>query len=344
MERTMMTSREIFTRTLQHQPVERLPRDLWAVPYIGMFRRDEWNQILEKYPVDLAGAGGFHYGKSPYAKGEMGHIGSYVDEFGAVWEALEDGVAGEVKDPIIKTMKDLDNYRLPWEMLDDAFIDEKESLRAYKETDKFVTSGSYVRPFERLQFLLGSEQLFYYIADEDPIFLKLLERLHEFNVKDIKISASLAADGVRYMDDWGSQTALLISPAAWRKHFKPLYREYCDIIHKAGKFVFFHSDGHTREIIDDLVELKVDAFNTQLFCMDIEELGRKYTGKITFWGELDRQHILPFGSEEDVRASVRRLGKAFLAKQRSGLVAEMSWETVTPMRNIAAAFDEFGKL
>jgi predicted Zn-dependent peptidase len=38
----------------------------------------------------------------------------------------------------------------------------------------------------------------------------------------------------------------------------------------------------------------------------------KYLGKITFWGELDRQHILPFGTEEDVRESVRRIKKALL--------------------------------
>ena len=339
-----MTGREIFTRTLRHEPVERLPRDLWTVPYIGMYRRDEWERVLAMYPVDLTGAGGFHYGESPYVKGEAYRKGSYTDEFGAVWEVLEDGVTGEVKDPIIKTMKDLDSYKLPWEMLDEAVTDMPESIRAYKETDLFVTAGSFVRPFERLQFLRGSEQLFYDIADADPIFLKLLDMIHEFNIRDMKISSALAADGVRFMDDWGSQRALLISPAAWRKYFKPLYKEYCDIIHKAGKFVFFHSDGYTAEIIDDLIEVGVDAFNTQLFCMDIEELGRKYAGKITFWGELDRQIILPFGSEEDVRASVRRLGKAFLSERRSGLVAEMSWETKTPMCNIVAAFDEFGKL
>jgi len=339
-----MTNRERFVKTLQHQPVDRIPRDLWTVPYINIYRQDEYERLVNKYPMDSTGAAGLQYGKSPYEKGEAFRLGSYTDEFGAIWEVLEDGIAGEIKDPIIKTLDDLNNYRLPWEMLDEAVFDEELSKKHYKETDLFVKHGTYVRPFERLQFLRGSEQLFYDIADEDTIFLKLKDMIHEFNLRELHMVCKLSADGIQFSDDWGTQRSLLISPAAWRKHFKPMYKEYCDIIHKAGKFVFFHSDGHTEAIMDDLVELGVDALNTQLFCMDIEALGKKYTGKIAFRGEPDRQSILPFGSKEDVRAGVRRLESSFLAKQRSGLIAQFSWETVTPYENADAAFDEFNHL
>ncbi|GIX07793.1 MAG: hypothetical protein KatS3mg115_2196 [Candidatus Poribacteria bacterium] len=101
------------------------------------------------------------------------------------------------------------------------------------------------------------------------------------------------------MDDWGSQTALLISPAQWREFFKPLYADYCRILHAADKFVFFHSDGHIEAIYGDLIEIGVDAINSQLFCMNIERLGRLYRGKVTFWGEIDRQGVLAFGTPQD---------------------------------------------
>ena len=109
------------------------------------------------------------------------------------------------------------------------------------------------------------------------------------------------------MDDWGSQKALLVSPDMWREIFKPMYKDYCDILRKKKKYAFFHSDGHIRAIYPDLIEIGVDAVNSQLFCMDIEELDREFGGRITFWGEIDRQHVLPFGSEEEVRAAVRRV-------------------------------------
>jgi len=307
-----------------------------------MFRKEEVDRLLAMYPRDIAYPSGLHYGASRYCTGEPYRIGRYTDEFGAVWEVLEDGVAGEVKDPILKTPGDLDQYRLPWELLDEAVYADQTS--AYKATDKYVLGGTFVRPFERMQFLLGTEELFVQIATEDPMFLRLRDMLHEFNLKNVQLVASLAVDGVQFMDDWGSQRALLISPDAWRKYYKPMYKEYCEIIHSKGKHVFFHSDGYTEAIIGDLIEIGVDALNTQLFCMDIEKLAETHGGKIAFWGEMDRQYILPFGTPEEVRQSVRRLGNALLKEKRTGLIAQFSWETVTPFENAAAAFEEFSRL
>ena len=53
----------------------------------------------------------------------------------------------------------------------------------------------------------------------------------------------------------------------------------CDILHAHGKSVFFHSDGHIESIFPDLVEIGVDAVNSQLFCMDIEKLGERFPGQ-----------------------------------------------------------------
>lgn len=334
-----MTSRERTIRALSHEPVDRLPRDLWTVPYMQMYRNDELERFYKKFPLDIGGSPEFRYGASRYTKGGQFRKGVYTDEFGSVWEALEEGITGEIKNPIIKTPRDLDNYRLPWEILDDAVGDGASG--AYKASDKYILQGTYVRPFERMQFLLGSEEFFIQIATEGELFLRLREMLHEFNLKNMKLAASQAADGVSFMDDWGTQIALLISPAAWRKYFKPMYKEYCDIIHSKGKHAFFHSDGHTREIIGDLVEIGVDALNTQVFCMNMEELGDKYAGKIAFWGELDRQNILPFGTPDEVRQSVRRYINALTKGKKTGVIAELSWETVTPYENVDAAYEEF---
>jgi len=335
--------RELVRKVLMREEVERLPRDLWSVPYIPMFRQDELARFFAQYPMDLTGPAGIAFGNSRYSAGTP-YIKNqkYTDEFGCEWEVLEDGVAGEIKNPIIKTQFDLDSYKMPWEILDG--MKWENQTQAYKDTDLFVVCGSHVRPFERLQFMRGSEQLFIDIALEDPVFLKLKDMLHEFYVRELKLLAPLALDGISFIDDWGSQKSLLISPEAWRKHFKPMYQEYCDIIHSFGKFVFFHSDGHTEAIYDDIVEIGVDAYNSQLFCMDIEKLAEKYKGKITFWGELDRQNILPFGTEEEVRESVRRIKRAMLTPKRTGFIAELSWETVTPLSNVIAAYDEFDKI
>jgi len=298
-------------------------------------------KFLQRFPLDITMDSGVKYGNSRYSGGVYGRIGSYVDAFGCERRMLEDGVAGEVKDPRIKTKTDLDDYELPVELLDGA--DFSGQLEAYKSTDLFVCGGTLVSPFERMQFLRGTEQLFIDIATEDPIFFRLREMLHEFFLLDIKMMSERAVDGVLFVDDWGTQRSLLISPEAWRKFFKPMYREYCEIIRASGKFVFFHCDGYIEAILDDLVEIGVDALNAQLFIMDAEKIGAKYARKLTFWGDLDRQGSLSFGTEDEVRADVRRLLKAVAPVKKTGFIAHTEWETTIPYANIAAAYDEFDR-
>jgi hypothetical protein len=149
-------------------------------------------------------------------------------------------------------------------------------------------------------------------------------------------------DALVMMDDWGSQNSLLISPATWRRVFKPMYAEYTKIAHEAGKKFFMHSDGYINDIYEDLIEIGVDAINSQLFCMDIEDIGRRCRGKITFWGEIDRQHILPHGTTEEVRAAVRRVHTNLW--QNGGCIAQFSFEGETSLANADAAFDEWQRL
>ena len=82
----------------------------------------------------------------------------------------------------------------------------------------------------------------------------------------------------------------------------------------------------------------VDALNSQLFCMDIEEIGRKYKGQITFWGEIDRQYVLPFGQPAEVRQAVRRVRQA-LDPGNGGIIAQCEWGKFDPKENIEAVFE-----
>ncbi len=60
-------------------------------------------------------------------------------------------------------------------------------------------------------------------------------------------------------------------------------------------------------IIPDLIEIGLDVLNpVQPACMDPVKLKQEYGDRLCFWGSLDEQHTLPFGSPEDVRQEVRQ--------------------------------------
>jgi uroporphyrinogen decarboxylase len=200
-----------------------------------------------------------------------------------------------------------------------------------------LAGAGLARPFERMQFLRGTEKLFIDFAYGTKEVLQLRDLVHAYFTRELELWAKTDVDAIGFMDDWGTQERLLISPRMWRELFKPLYADYCEIIHGAGKLVFMHSDGHIAAIYPDLIEIGVDALNSQLFCMDIEALAQ-YRGQITFWGEIDRQYLLPFGSVEDVKAGVRRVRQA-LDNGSGGVIAQCEWGLDVPEENVRAVFE-----
>jgi uroporphyrinogen decarboxylase len=300
-----------------------------------MFRKDELDALLQRFPSDLVGPE-FKYGPGERQQGIPYVVGSYADEWGCVWHVGEPGVVGEVKEPPLADWSALAHFKPPYEILEEA--DFGQVNRSCAETDRFVLAWTTVRPFERMQFLRGSEALYMDLGYETAEMLQLRDMVHEFFLRELDMWVKTDVDGIEFMDDWGAQRTLLISPKQWRALFKPLYKDYCDLIHSAGKFAFFHSDGHITDIYPDLIEIGVDAVNSQLFCMDIEELGRRFRGQITFWGEICRQDILPFGTPDDVRAAVRRVRIA-LDDGRGGVFAQCEWGIGVSAENVATVFE-----
>ena len=336
----MMTGRERVKAALTFNHPDRVPRDLWALKYVTFARKSEYQDVLNEFPMDTISA------DADYLPSDRGlpyypEPGYYTDHWGCVWHVGEPGVIGEVKHPALPDWSGLAHFQPPWERLRGRKFDSVSRL--YESTERFVFSEWTAAPFERMQFLRGTESLFMDMAYGTKEVRDLLQMVHEYNLEDIRQWSSADVDGIIFADDWGSNQNLLISPRMWRELFKPLYKEYVDLIHAGGKFAFYHSDGQISSIYGDLVEIGIDALNSQLFVMDIEELGRKYSGKITFWGELDRQHILPFGTPEDVQAAIQRLRKA-LWREDGGCIAQLEWGKNDPRENVQAAFQAWSDI
>ena len=331
----IMTERDRVIAALNFSKPDRVPRDLWVLSYIEIFHKEKLDKLLEKYPGDIEKA--TENALAADAKLErLSKIGPYTDDWGSVWYVGEPGVIGEVKEPALPDWSKLDKYQPPWDLIKNRDIDFIN--RTCDKSDKFMISDISARPFERIQFVRGSENVYLDLAYDSKEFRKLLEMIHEFFLKDVTNWAESNVDAVFLMDDWGGNDSLLISPAMWRTMFKPLYKEYCDIIHKAGKYVFYHVDGFIEPIFGDLIEVGMDAINSQLFCMNIESLAEKYKGKVTFWGEIDRQRILSFGTTDEVHQAVQRVRNA-LDDDSGGVIAQCEWGTNDPQENIEAVLE-----
>lgn len=336
-----MTPRERTLRCLERDHPDRPPRHTWWLPIaeiehgVAAIRafKDKWPDDIGMPGVPVPALQALRKG-DPYAEG------IYIDEWGCEFENIQAGIIGEVKTPLLDDWSKLDDLKLPEVCLT---VDIGAVNAACRASDKFLLSDAFPRPFERLQFLRGAEDVYMDLGEEAPELRELLARIHGLYCRELELWAKTGVDGLVFIDDWGSQDRLLISPNQWREWFKPLYRDYINIAHAAGKRCFMHSDGNISAIYDDLIEIGLDAVNSQLFCMDMEDIGRRYKGRIAFWGEIDRQRILPSGSEAETRAAVRRVADA-VYDPAGGVFAQFEFGAACRLENAHAVHDEWSRI
>ncbi len=333
-----MNPRELVRRTLEFDAPARVARQLWVLPWAEQRYPEALAKLRERYPDDLVSSPAF-YRKNPRGEGNRYLAGRSVDEWGCVFENIQQGVIGEVKKPILGEWEDVDQVRIPVERLS---VDVDEVNAFCRSTDRFVIAGCCPRPFERLQFIRGTVNLLMDLMDRPPELFTLLQRIHLFYCKEMELWAGTEVDALFIMDDWGSQDTLLIDPALFRELFKPLYKTYIDIAHGAGKYFFMHSDGHILDILPDLEEIGLGAVTSPIFCMGLEELGHRFRGKLTFWGEMDRQHLLPNGTVREIHEAALKMKETLY--DGGGLIAQCEFGLNARPENVLAFYEALARI
>jgi uroporphyrinogen-III decarboxylase len=101
--------------------------------------------------------------------------------------------------------------------------------------------------------------------------------------------------------------------------------------------VAYHTDGKVDPIIPELIEIGLDVLNpVQPASMDPALLKEKYGDRLCFWGTIDEQYTLPFGSPSDVEVEV--LERLRTVGQEGGLILSPTHHVQldTPLENFWA--------
>jgi uroporphyrinogen decarboxylase len=333
-----MNSRELVRRTLEFASPLSVPRQAWILPWAEEHYPAEVAKLRAEFPDDLVAAPALYRVPLPVI-GSRYEKGIYIDEWGCRFTNIHGGVIGIVREPLVREWDDLSRFRTP----DAPLAVDCEAVNSFcRSTDRFILAGTLVRPFERLTFIRTMEQAMIDLAEQPPELGDLLGRIHAHYLKEVEAWARTDVDAIVLMDDWGTQYRMMVAPDLWRRIFKPLYREYNEIARRHGKYVFMHSDGYITDIIADLIEVGVNALNSQIKCMGAVELGRRFRGRITFWGEMDRQELLAFGSVEEVRRAVGEMRASLYAN--GGVIAQCEFGPGAQPENVLEVFRAWREL
>ncbi len=284
-----MTSYEIVRRAIEFGRPERLP-----------IRFGELG-VDDTYWVNVTAARGWQ----PRQAGE--------DEWGCFWQKPPEGSGisnmGQPTGHPLRSLDAMDEIAWP-DPTDEARYQGIESALA-NAGEKYVLTGVAFTLFERMHFLRGMPELFVDMHENPRGVHELAERVLEFPIRvarEIGRRFRGRVHGFTMTDDWGTQQAAFLSMPMWREFFEARYRRLFDAIHDAGMHAWMHSCGHINDVIGGWIDCGLDVVNLQQpRNLGIEEIGRRYRGRICFESLCDIQTTLPRGNEREIREEAASL-------------------------------------
>lgn len=214
--------------------------------------------------------------------------------------------------PLAKAqISDLDKYE--WPTPDESIVSKaaKRAKELSKNTDYAIfttTPGLY----EKAWYLTGLDRLLRAWATDLEFVKKILDKVLEVLITYYDIYLNKVGeylDVVQFYDDLGGQDRPIFNPKLYRRILKPRHAELVRYIKSKSKVkVAHHCDGVLRPFLNDIIETGVDIINpVQVSASgneNTEALKQDYGEKISFWGAIDTQKVLPFGTTEQVQQEV----------------------------------------
>ncbi len=221
-----------------------------------------------------------------------------------------------------------------------------ESARLRAASDRAIV-GMYGTVVENAQGILGWDELFVRIVEDEDLARHFLDRLTDSLLEGLKKYLAAVGDNIDVIvigDDLGSQKAPLLSPQLYREILLPYHRKLIDYIRRNSKAaVMFHCDGAMMPFFRDLIDAGVQIFNpvqTDAANMDPAVIKKEFGKEMTIWGAgCDTHSVLFKGSTEQVLEDVKRRiqvlapGGGFVFNQIHNILAE------TRPRNVIAMYD-----
>jgi uroporphyrinogen decarboxylase len=365
-----MTSRERVLAVLNHQEPDRVPLDVGGGSgtsiivegyeklkrYLGITAETRlMNEILRTAEIDEKVMEYLGCDCRPVSSGRAINSGkpgtdaaTIKDAWGITWKKKPygQGFYYEVaQSPLEKAgLEDLQNYPWPDPYAPGLTQGLKESAkRLYEQTSYAVVGdGGFKNHWEVCFLLRGLDQILMDLLIDPDFVRALLEKILEINL--IATGRFLEEAGpyihiFKAADDLGMQQGLMMSPDTYRSIIKPIHKRYFDFVKSKTKAkIFFHSCGNIGEIMADLVEAGVDIINpVQVSAMpNIVDLKKRFGDRVVFWGAIDTQKVLPYGSPKDVEQEVRKRIDDLAAGGGYVVAAVHSIQADVPPENIVA--------
>ena len=347
-----MTSYERVMAALSHRRPDRPPLNYFGTQettqrLLRHLHLATHEELLRYFGADMRYVGPSYVGPDTFS-GAFGYGTGGTDMWGIGWTSASNDFSTyyeAVHHPLARarTVKEIEDYS--WPSVDWLSVSHvRDAIRQFNRPERraiVFSAGSFV---EIAWCMRGFERFLMDMIERPEMVKALLGRVTGL-CKEITMRALEAAEGeidiIWSAGDVGMQTGMIFSRGLWREQIKPFHRELIEPFKEMGLKTRYHTDGGVLPIIDDLIELGLDLLdpiqpNTP--GMDPENLSRLFGGRISFYGGVDTQKLLPYGSAREVEEQVLHLIRVLGASGGYVVAACNAVQPDVPIENILALY------
>lgn len=166
-------------------------------------------------------------------------------------------------------------------------------------------NGPLARLIEKEGFFKGMIE----IVQRGPSFSEVSARFLDALKEAVRQVSSNPIRAICIADDIAGSQGLFFSSKDFNASLRPVYRKAVEIVKASGRFVFFHSDGDIRKIIDPLIEDGFDCLHPvdAQAGQDLYEWKKAFGDRLCFMGHID----IVAWSEERIEEEVDRAENSF---------------------------------
>lgn len=285
---TMENSRTRVDKAISFQSPDRIPIVFW--------NRDQTDGDVLLYHLSLGVPG----------EGTPNAWDWSVNEWGYQLVSLGDGTMGHPVEAFYPEMPAAEAIRVPK-------LREEERMSgvpAFVERcgDRYRLASLDLSGFTVYTLLRGFEQAMQDFLTDPDGFAALMDRILDFECDLMRMAARHGFHGIHFADDWGTQSGLMISPALWRRLFKPRYARQFALAHELGLHTWYHCCGNFDAILDDFHEIGADVINiSQPNVVNVAAVGKRLRGRQCFLLPISYQTVSIQGTPEEIYREARRL-------------------------------------
>ena len=270
--------------------------------------------------------------------------GLYVDEWGVTYKQGPEAVAHPLIGPIASPA-DARAYRPPDPEAPHRLGTLPDLVRRYK--GKRAICFHHRAAFMWSAYLTGIDRLLIDMLGDPELVHTVMDKVLEANMGVVRRAIRAGAEIIVLGDDYAHNHGPLMSPDLFREFVLPRLSRMIAMIHEEGALCIKHSDGNLYSLLDMIVSADPDGLNPiePVAGMDLKTVKALVGEKLCLVGNIDCAHLLPQGTPEDVRETVRQAisdggpGGAFILASSNSIHSSCKAENLIAM---IQACREFG--